>query len=297
MNTDKWKSILGFVALDEYPQLPCPYCYQETLNIDESSIVSRVVSDNYKKIASRHFNLEQNKQQEKSSKQEELVEKMLESKSWLGIVGAIGYTMYQEIQPSYHFCKFTAFMTCACCSDNVAVIGLSQEHTKKTENEKQLLPLYKIEQFSVPVPMFEISSTVPASIQFELLGAFNYFHIDTNSSASKLRRAIEKFCSELGMKDNHLGRQIKELETKYPTEASFLNTLRLVGNEGTHSDKVNEDDLLLAFDIVEEVLAIFPRLAKLECLKAPQAHLDNKFEKKKVRAEAKTFEHEQQRSN
>ena len=54
---------------------------------------------------------------------------------------------------------------------------------------------------------------------------------------------------------------------------------------------VNEDDLLQAFDIVEEVLAIFPRLDKLERLKAPQAHLDDKFDKKKAQTEAKTLEH------
>lgn len=283
MNTSKWKSILGFVALDKYPNLPCPYCHQETLNIDSSSIVSRKVSDNYKKIASRHFNLEQDKQKEENLEQGKLIKGMFESNSLLGVFGAVGYAIYQVVKPSYHFCKFTAFMTCTSCTDNVAVIGLSQEHTKKTANEKQLPALYKIEQFSIPVPMFEISPTVPASIQFELLGAFNYFHIDTNSSASKLRRAIEKFCIELGMKPNALARQIKELEIKYPTEASFLNTLRLVGNEGTHSDNVDEDDLLLAFDIVEEVLAIFPRLAKLESLKAPQAQLEDKFDNKRFK--------------
>jgi len=293
MNTNKWKSIIGFVPLDKYPNLPCPYCQQETLNIDESSIVSRAVSENYKKIASRHFNFEQNKQKEESLEQGLFIKGMFESNSLLGVFGAIGYSIYQAAKPSYHFCKFTAFMTCTSCNDNVAVTGLSQEHTKKTTSEKQLPPLYKIEQFSIPVPMFEISPTVPASIQFELLGAFSYFHIDTNSSANKLRRAIESFCAELGMDANSLARQIKQLEKTYPTEASFLNTLRLVGNEGTHSDNVNEDDLLLAFDIVEEVLAIFPRLAKLKRLKAPQAQLENKFDKKKIRAEAKALNHEQ----
>jgi hypothetical protein len=292
VNTNKWKSILGFITLKKYPNLPCPYCHQETLNIDESSIVSREVSENYKKIASRHFNLEQDKKKDESLEQDKLIKGMVDSGSLLGVFGAIGYAIYQVARPSYHFCKFTAFMTCASCNDNVAVTGLSQEHVKKTANEKQLIPLYKIEHFSVPVPMFAINLAVPASIQFELLGAFSYFHIDTNSSASKLRRSIEKFCSELGMKANNLGRQIKELETKYPTEASFLNTLRLVGNEGTHSDSVNEDDLLLAFDIVEEVLAIFPRLAKLDRLKKPQAQLNNKFDKKKTRTEPKMLEQE-----
>jgi hypothetical protein len=291
VNTNKWKSILGFVALDKYPNLPCPYCHQETLKVDESSIVSREVSENYKKIASPHFNLENDKRKERGIEQEELVGKMLGSNSVLGLFGAAAVIYHEVVKPSYHFCKFAAFMTCASCNDHIAVTGLSQEHTKNNTDKKQLPSLYKIDHFSVPVPMFEIPLTVPVSIQFELLGAFNYFHIDTNLSASKLRRAIEKYCCELGMKPNSLGRQIKELETKYPTEASFLNTLRLVGNEGTHSDGVNEDDLLQAFDIVEEVLAIFPRLAKLERLKAPQAQLEDKFDKKKARTEAKTLEH------
>ncbi len=292
MNTNKWKSILGFVSQDKYPNLPCPYCHQETLNFDKSSIVSREVSDNYKKIASRHFHLENDKKKERDTEQEELMKKMWGSDSVLGFMGAAVLTYREIVKPSYHFCKFTAFMTCASCNDNIAVTGLSQEHTKRDTDKKQLPSLYKIDHFSIPVPMFKVNPAVPASIHLELLGAFHYFHIDTNSSASKLRRAIENFCKELKMKPNSLARQIKELETKYPTEASFLNTLRLVGNEGTHSDNVNEDDLLLAFDIVEEVLAIFPRLEKLKRLKAPQAQLEDKFDKKKLRTETKTLEHE-----
>ncbi len=292
MKTNRWKSILGFVALEKYPNLPCPYCHQETLNIDKSSIVSREVSENYKKIASRHFHLAQKKKQENMLEQSQLMKDMWKSDSLIGVLGAAAVFVNVVVTPSYHFCKFTAFMTCASCNDNVAVIGLSHEHTKTIPNEKQLPPLYKIEVFSIPVPMFEISPAVPVSIQLELLGAFNYFHTDTNSSANKLRRAVEKFCVELGMKGNNLGRQIKELREVHSIEADLLNTLRLVGNEGTHSDGVTEDDLLLAFDIVEEVLAIFPRLAKLERLKAPQAKLEDKFDKKKARTEAKTLEHE-----
>jgi hypothetical protein len=290
LNTSKWKSILGFVALDQYPNLPCPYCHQETLNFDTSSIVSREVSEKYKEIASPHFNSENDKKKERDTEQEELMKKMWGSDSVLGFMGAAILTYHEIVKPSYHYCKFTAFMTCASCNDNIAVTGLSQEHAKRDTDKKQLPSLYKIDHFSIPIPMFKVNHAVPTSIHLELLGAFHYFHIDTNVSASKLRRAIEKYCSELGMKPNSLARQIRELEIKYPMEASFLDTLRLVGNEGTHSDNVNEDDLLLAFDIVEDVLTIFPRIAKRESLKAPQAKLEDKFDKKKARTETKTLE-------
>jgi len=290
VNINLWKSIVGFVALKNYPNLPCPYCSKETLNFDISSIVSRKVSDKYKHIASRHFKLEQQRQRDHSLKQGEIIEGMMNSNSLLGVVGAIGLSIYEIAKPSYHFCKFTAFMVCESCGDNIAVSGLSQDHTKKTESERQLPALYKIDHFSTPISMFKINELVPTSIQFELLGAFSYFHIDTNSSANKLRRAIEVFCSELGIADNPLGRQINELKNSHPVEAGLLNALRLVGNEGTHSNSVLEDDLLMAFDIVEEVLALFPRLNKLERLKAPQAKLISKFKKKNKQTEPKPLE-------
>jgi hypothetical protein len=249
------------------------------------------VSDNYKKVASRHFNLESGKQKDKSLEEGQVVRDMWETNSLLGVLGAFCLVAYQVVKPSYHFCKFTAFMVCGNCSDNVAVTGLSQVHKKKTANESQLPALYKVDHFSIPIPMFNIHFLVPVTIEFELLGAFSYFHVDTSSSANKLRRAIEKFCAELGVEGNNLGRQIEQLKKSHPVEADLLNTLRLVGNEGTHSDGVLEDDLLMAFDIVEEVLTIFPRLDKLKRLKAPQALLSEKFDKKKSQTERNTIEH------
>jgi hypothetical protein len=290
MNMDKWKSILGFVTLDDYPNLPCPYCQHEALNIEKDSIVSRMVSEKYKKIASRHFNLEQEKLKQDGINQTEQFKELLEFQNLIGVIGAVGLAVNEFVKPRYHFCKFTAFMVCGHCDDNVAVTGLSQEYKKKTTNESQLPALYKVEHFSVPIPMFNIHSLVPVSIQFELLGAFSYFHVDTNSSANKLRRAIEKFCAELGVEGNNLGRQIEQLKKSHPVEADLLNTLRLVGNEGTHSDGVLEDDLLLAFDIVEEVLALFPRLDKLKRLEKTQAKLLNKFDKKKPQIELDVIE-------
>lgn len=289
MNIELWKSISGFVELDQYPNLPCPYCHQEALNLDPGSIVSRVVSEKYKKIASRHFNLEIERQDLADSKQIENVKTLWDNGSAWGMLGAFVVLANKVAQPDYDFCQFTAFMKCSNCDDAVAVSGLSQEHLPNTKDHKQHRSLYKVDHFSIPIPMFDINTHVPPSIQFELLGAFSYFHIDTNSSANKLRRAMEKFCSELGAEGNNLARKINNLEAAYPIEVELLNTLRLVGNEGTHSDGVLEDDLLLAFDIFEEVLMLFPRIEKLRQLKEPQNKLINKFDKNK--AQSNLLEH------
>ena len=47
MNTKLWKSILNFVPLSEYPNLPCPFCHHETLKFDEDTIISKKISKHY----------------------------------------------------------------------------------------------------------------------------------------------------------------------------------------------------------------------------------------------------------
>jgi len=282
MNIDDWKAVTRFVALDKYPLLPCPYCHQIDLEFDESSIQSHPVSKNYEIVASRHYKLENERNQQKTEKNIKMAKDMIQSNSFVGFIGVVGLTLVESSKPNYHFCKFVAFMRCNWCNDNVAVMGLVQEHTKKPGDKKQLHPLYKIEHFSIPITMFQIHDYIPTSILTELYGAFSFFHIDTNSSAHKLRRAMEKFCEELNAKGNNLNRQINSLKnTEFSIEADLLDTLRLVGNEGTHSDGVDEDDLLAAFSIFEEVLTVFRRIGKLKELQVSKKALTTKFDAKK----------------
>ena len=173
-------------------------------------------------------------------------------------------------------------MNCDNCGDNIAINGLCQVPIRVMSEQSELPTLYKVEHFSSPIPLFEIEKDVPASVQIELLGAFSYFHIDTNSSASKLRRAIEQFCIQLGAEGKNLYRQLDSLKTQYPIEISLLDTLRLVGNEGTHSHglDVTEDDLLTAFKIFKEVITIFRKQRILSELQSDQITLNEKFDNK-----------------
>ncbi|TOL40633.1 hypothetical protein CGH98_24360, partial [Vibrio parahaemolyticus] len=46
---------------------------------------------------------------------------------------------------------------------------------------------------------------------------------------------------------------------EFPQEARWLESLKLVGNEATHADRVSEDDLLDSYKVFEVVLDIFRR--------------------------------------
>lgn len=282
MNTQLWKSIINFVELDKYPKLPCPYCNQIELAIDKQSVQTRPISDNYENSAtSRHYQAVMKERKIEDEKNTKQLGQAFEENVVLGTLMGIGTILTKIMSPDYDFNKFIAFMSCASCGDSVSINGLAQIHQPIDPKKPQRPTLYKVEHFSTPIPLFPLDKAVPAKVQLELLSAFHHFHIDTNSSASKLRRAIEKFCKELGAKTDNLNNNIQALTKLYPLESELLHTLRLVGNEGTHSDGVNEDDLLTAFRIFEEVLTVFRRKEILAELKESQKVLNDKFKKEK----------------
>lgn len=281
MNKELWKKISDFVSLEEYPFLPCPYCKVNDLKFDIDSIQYRPISDNYNRVApSRHYLSVENEKLQEQEKNGEMLRDAWEENRLLGALLGIGSFLNEVLKPNYTFQKFNAFMVCQNCGDYVSVNGLSQVHKPKTQQEVKLPSIFKVEHFSTPVSMFDVNESVPVSIQFELYGAFSYYHVDTNSSANKLRRAMEQFCRELNAKGGNLSRMIQDLKSTFPFEADMLDTLRLVGNEGTHSDGVNEDDLLTAFQIFEEVLDLFRRKKVLANLQSSQKQLTDKFDRK-----------------
>lgn len=296
MNKALWNSILEFLPLNEYPNLPCPFCHQETLNFDEDTIVSKPVSKHYEKVASRHYQLIKDERRKELKESGQAIKEMWNEHPLWGILGAVGAILIEASKPNYNFEKFTAFMTCSNCYDHVAVTGLMQRHITKTETENEEPSLYKIDHFSTPISMFNLDEHIPPAIQFELFAAFRYFHIDTNSSANKLRRAIECFCKTIGDENKNLYNNINLLANSYPLESELLHTLRILGNKGSHSDNtvdINEDDLIKAFDIFEEVLAVFRKRHKLTTLKESQQQLLEKFDKKYIE---NTLKHEESAS-
>ncbi|GAB2998906.1 DUF4145 domain-containing protein [Psychrosphaera aestuarii] len=281
MNRSTWKSILGFVEIENYPDLPCPLCNSVSLNFDKSSIQTRPLTENYKKLASRHYKLEQQRKRVAQEAKHNNVKEIYETSPVLGIVSGIFIGLQELNAPEIKFELFNAFLVCDACDGNISCSGLKQKHINKNENEKKKADIYKVDYFSIPIPIIHLDKEVPSSIKSELYNAFSYFHFDTNGSAHKLRKAVEAFCLELKAKPNSLARQLKELSEEYPIETKLLHAIRLIGNEGTHSNGVEEEDLLIAFDIVEEVLQIFRKLKKLEDLKTRAKQLVDKFEPNK----------------
>lgn len=247
------------VPIALYPCLPCPYCNSTTLIIDEDSVSMRRLSG----IALESYI---NKFQFPSLKEVESNES-----AWVKVLyGLVDFVDSLSCEPS----QFIAYFKCKTCSESVSSIGLAK---KPQKIDSICQAEIKVESFSPPLPMFPLASTTPSSVNAELLASFNSFHSDTCSSGNRLRRAMEKLCKELGYCERNLHRTIEAMSEKYPKQAELLIALKLVGNEASHSDGVDEQDLLDSYQVIEVVLDVFRQNVVEEIAKNSASRLKNKF--------------------
>lgn len=266
MNRDIWEKIINFIPIKEYPSLPCPYCNNTSLFIDATSIKYR------KSNCSKTTELIDNKTKE----QLQVSADICEDNVFFGVLhGICTLVTTKHKQPA----KFVCFFTCRNCESDVSATGTSQYPIASQNKDPLNLPLIKVEYFSPPIPIFNISNSVPIKIKNEVLQSFNHFHSDLCSSGTKLRRSIEMLCEELGYKEKNLHFTISSMEKDFPKEANLLHSLKLIGNEATHSDSISEEDLLNAFEVQDFVLTIFDRLEQEKIINERAAKLNVKFNK------------------
>lgn len=283
MDIKLWKSIGEFVGVNKYPSLPCPFCGEIDLEMDSSSLHHKSFSENFEnkaKYLSRHHQAVKEKEYAEEIKQSELIKSASEKDTLSGLLSTLFFIASDAFKDNYELGQFAGFMQCNSCNEYLSISGLSQKKIDLKDNEPVKPIRVKVENFGFPILMFDINQYVPEIVERELHDAFRYFHFDPNSSAAKLRRAIESFCHVLDSEGKSLHQQINNLPERFSMEKRFLQTLRLVGNEGTHADGVDEDDLLQAFDIFHNVLSVFTRLHELQALESSHEILSLKFDKK-----------------
>jgi hypothetical protein len=281
MNEKIWKSIASFVRIDKYPALPCPYCGKEKLVLDTDTVSFKVLPDKYKEMASRHFCDLDLEKKARMNQTGETVKEAFEDNAFVGFllgIGAIATELNEDMQS---IAQTTAFLQCNHCDGAVSAVGLAKVFSAKNRNNPVRTNEVKFEYFTPAVPMMPLSINIPKSIRLELMDAFKHYHFDPPSAASKLRRAIEKFCKDSKAEGTNLHQQISSLKKTLPLEAQYLEALKLVGNEGTHSDGVNEDDLLLAFEVIQYVLEHYDRKKRFQETFEHYEKITEKFNKPK----------------
>ncbi|NAX47779.1 DUF4145 domain-containing protein [Photobacterium halotolerans] len=286
MDLSLWKRISGFIGLDCYPNLPCPYCKKTELQLEKDSLQTKPISQETLLTSSKKYKLEhKNKRNTLKSKQQTLSQS---DGFWLPLFDAIS-VVYQDLTHPLNGEAYlmTAFLTCQSCLKHVSASGVLLKPQNPFDKNKVKSDHIKIEHFSPTIPIFPLSPNIPKPICDELIDAFKHFHFDPPSSASKLRRAIEQFCNEMQVEGSNLNRKVQSLAKFYPEEASYLEPLKLVGNEGTHGSGVEELDLLYSFQIFQFVLELYDRKQRFDALQDTYKKLAEKMGSNKLQLEHK----------
>ena len=253
--------------------------------LEQASLKTKSLPDKYKEMASRHYQDQQKLQAERIADKGKLVVAAYDEHPVWGIllgVCAMGAELNEGIRTVG---QCISFLECQNCQGTVSAVGLAKLHHRKNANETQKPTQVKFEYFTPTIPMMNVSGNVPRHISNELIDSFKHFHFDPPSAASKLRRSIEKFCNDQGAEGNNLHRQIIDLKETNPEEAQYLEALKLVGNEGTHSDGVDEQDLLQAFKMFQFVLELYDRKARFQATQADYDNITSKFSTPKPQLE------------
>lgn len=285
MDIKLWSKLIGYSSIKSYPSLPCPHCHKTELKLEQESIQNRQLSKE-SLAKNRKYKAEKAKLLQSTEPMTQSIK--AEDEALFKIIGAavLMYDSYTNpINGTPHL--LNCFFTCQSCQESVSASGIKLIPEKGFLNSGDVIPQVKFDHFSPPLLMFPISKNVPDSICEELFDAFKYFHFDPPSSAAKLRRAMERFCDDQQIEGKNLHRRIQDLAKTSPDEAMYLETLKLVGNEGTHGSDIDELDLLHSFQIFQFVLELYDRQAHFNSLQHVYKKLTEKMEKNLPRLEHK----------
>ena len=176
-------------------------------------------------------------------------------------------------EPEWIEGRFVCLFGCRHCGGEIAVAGtyrfqddryLDEVMGEQGDYEKYFRPLF----FSEPPRMIAIPEATPDEVKDELLASFRLYWVDPDSTANKIRSSVERLLTAqrvnrtTGRKRTKgsrkfltLDHRIKRFAEKKPDLADHLLAVKWLGNVGSHSGSISQDDLLDSYEIIEYVLA------------------------------------------
>lgn len=170
---------------------------------------------------------------------------------------------------------FSGFLECnnSNCTDIVSVNGILRtdiQHGYQLPDGEwiEVNFNYYVPKFFVPnLRMFDLNDkNIPKSIRRQIDSSFSLYFNDEAACANKIRTSIELILDDLKApkrtknKSNKLvilrtlHDRIENYKKSKPQLCKLLLALKIVGNEGSHTAKVQNEDLLNAYEILEEVI-------------------------------------------
>lgn len=175
---------------------------------------------------------------------------------------------HEEWHPSWSTYDFTAWTACGHCKGQVAIAGtgeLNQEYTGE-HGEWDWVKEFKAKYWSPMPDMIDLPPTCPDDVKEAIRSAFTLHAIDRAACAGRLRVALEELMGHQGVAmkkrtakgtfvDLNLHDRLTEYQKSEPEIGAQLMALKWLGNAGSHDSEVGSNDLLDAFEVLEDAIA------------------------------------------
>lgn len=295
----KYLENLISIRTHEFPKILCPSCKKGTLEFDESNLT-----------------IEETAKSKKVERDEE---------------------NYERIYREYIFSLQLKCDSPSCGESVMSVGDVLYDYENLDEScEYKERTILNPKFFYPTIELFKLDESIPEKIRAEISKSFSLFFTDTAACANKIRQSIEVLMDELGvvrektketqknvqqskpyklnlferikefkskysevanslqsirlvgdegsyMKE--LGLQIEEFTSKFTEVANSLQSIRLVGNEGSHMEELGlqSKDIIESYKLVEhglDQIYKYSQTAKKKEIKESSASLKNRFSKK-----------------
>lgn len=195
-----------------------------------------------------------------------LVQKSLIDKETVESRGAHDHEAWD---PDWIQYTFTAWAECRhpSCQQQFAIAGTGGVAPEPHAEGGYVYEDYFSPKTCLPMPdMFAFPAKCPDEVKEELQAAFALFWSQSSACAGRIRVALECLMDHFGIPqrrrnkhgkyfDLSLHDRIDAFAKSEPTTGSQLMALKWLGNAGSHNSKVNQKDLLDAFEIMEHALS------------------------------------------
>lgn len=155
--------------------------------------------------------------------------------------------------------RFVVISICDICKEPVTISGTAEYYSKLGHKVSPKYFWEKIigflpKHFYPPINIFLISKFCPPNIKACIKKAFSHYWYDLSASANSIRTAVELIMDEQGIPDNTLHARIESYEAKNTECATKLMAVKWIGNAGSHSSEISQDDILDGFDLIHFVI-------------------------------------------
>jgi hypothetical protein len=174
-----------------------------------------------------------------------------------------GYNGFENDNFKY---SFHGFLVCNNCLEKIVFSGKASSEIENYNDT--ILESYsndlKIEYIERPPFLFKIDKKIPSEIKEIIIDSFKLFWLDIDSCANKIRICIELLMDLFNVKKYTIIKNKRRLLSLHERIIIFsgknlelkniLTSIKWIGNFASHKEKINKDDIIDGYILLEYVI-------------------------------------------